>query len=106
MDKKILNLEKRLYKRILKKVKEDKSEKVSIYKKIGIGMLALWISLAMSAINLQNNEINFLHKYVLARCIVIFIFSMILLDLSKEELKVRILASLAIVAFYYLIAEI
>jgi hypothetical protein len=89
-----------------KKLKKDRTVKKSISKKILIGILALWLSLAMGAINLDSKEISILHDNVWIRCLVVFIFSMLILDIEEETSSARIIASVILVIFYYVVGEI
>jgi hypothetical protein len=79
--------------------------KKNLLKQFLIAMLVVWLSLAMGNINLDEREINFFHNNRLARIFIVFVFAMLVLDIEKERILVRILMSIGIVVFYYFVAE-
>ena len=84
-------------------------EKNDFYEVILLAILALWISLAMGSIDLNKKEVNILHRYPIARILVVFLFIFVFLnsvsDVENFDREDKILASFMIVLIYVYVVE-
>lgn len=77
------------------------------YKKILLGIVIIWLSVAINYIPFNDGEARFLQHSAFARCLVVFLFAFLTVDLdSKYHIIKRSIYTSIITALYYLTVEI